>query len=830
MGPGESIEPFDELRDLMSKLRERDADGANADVLEKIDEWIGLATQRRGLSESIIASTRDAFISMDAKGRIIEWNAQAVRIFGYSREEALGRLVAETIIPEAQREAHTAGLERFLVTGDGPLLTKRIEVTALRRDGREFPAEMMILKPQRIGDSFVFNAFVRDITSRKEAVEAIQGSEALYHSLVDSLPINVTRKDLEGHITFVNGPFSELVGMSPEELIGKTDYDLSPKEVADKFRRDDLEVAKTGNIFHTVEENRTGDKVVHFEVWKVPVRDGSGEIVETQAVFWDVTEREENRAALAREREELKQARREADAANRAKGDFLANMSHEIRTPMNAVIGMTELALDTELTPTQRDWLSTVRDSGNSLLMLINDILDFSKIEAGKLELESEPFGLRDYVGDTLKLLAVRADATGIELAWRIAPEVPDTVVGDPHRLRQVLINLIGNAIKFTERGEVVLDVSTAAKASSGGPERISFSVRDTGVGIPKDKLATIFGAFEQADTSSTRRFSGTGLGLAITSRLVDLMGGRIEVKSTVGEGSTFTFSAQLEPGSDLPQRDLSALSGHRVLVVDDNATNRSILHEVLGSWRMQPVSASGAREALEVLREAEGSGNAFALIISDFNMPEMDGAMLAERIRADAALAHTPVIMLTSGNRLGEISSREELGIAACLMKPVKQSELIESIAAALDLPLVRPVGARSETAGSQEKLPPLRVLLGEDIRTNQRLVVALLEKRGHSVTVASDGNEALLAHAQDGPFDVILMDVQMPDMDGLEATSQIRERETESGAHVPIIAMTAHSMAGDRERCLAAGMDDYISKPIRPAELDACLARCLA
>ena len=860
-------------------------------------------------------------------------------------------MVAETIIPPEQRSAHAVGLQKFLDTGEGPVLNQRIEVSALRRDGTQFPAELTVLSPQRIGDSIVFNAFVRDITRRREAVEAVQASEALYHSLVDRLPINVTRKDLKGRITFVNRPFCELVGMSSDELVGKTDYDLSPADLADKYRRDDQYVATTGDVFHAIEENRGDDRVSHFEVWKVPVRDAAGEIVETQAVFWDVTEREENRTALARERDllrtlmdslpdliyvkdidgcfvtvnrallnlwgdptpesivgkdafdfapkelaaeytledrevletgepivdreetvagpagarliysttkvplhdqegrvsglvgidrditrrkqteqDLRAARLAADAANRAKGDFLANMSHEIRTPMNAVIGMTELALETDLTASQRDYLSTVRESGNALLSLINDILDFSKIEAGKLDLDHVPFQLRELVGDTMKLLAVRAHHAGLELAWRVDADVPDVLVGDPHRLRQVLVNLVGNAVKFTDQGEVVLDVT--CRSRDGEHVALSFAVRDTGVGIPADKQETIFGAFDQADSSSTRRFSGTGLGLAISSRLIELMHGDISVESKVGKGSTFLFTSRFALGDTnaVKEPDTSQFRGTRVLVVDDNATNRRILEEVLNNWGMQPAMASGVDSALDAMRRAHASGQSFPLVLSDVNMPEIDGLTLAKRIRADADLKNTAILLLTSGDRLSDLARCEELGVIGCLMKPVKQSELLEGIAVALGVGATGTtlIGPFEETPG--DGLPPLNILLAEDSVPNQKLAVALLEKRGHTVTVVNNGREALEAMDSEAGFDVVLMDVQMPVLDGMEATAAIRRREQNSERHLPIIAMTAHAMTGDRERCLAAGMDEYVSKPIRPAELMGRIAACLS
>jgi len=685
---------------------------------------------------------------------------------------------------------------------------------------------------------------IDDITERKRAEEALRESEERFRAIFQTAEDSIFIKDTTLQYTLVNPAMERLLARRAPELIGLTEVELFGAEGIDHLQQVDRRVLAGETIAEEHTKPIQGSPRT-FHVVKVPMRDHAGKIIGLCGIARDITERKRAEEALRRYASELEsakavqeenatrlrqlvkdlgEAKRQAEAATQAKSEFLANMSHEIRTPMNGIMGMTELALETELAPEQREYLAMVQTSADSLLTVINDILDFSKIEARQLELDRIEFNLRDTLGDALKVLALHAHQKGLELADFVQPEVPEWLVGDPGRLRQVLTNLVDNATKFTEQGEVVVRV--AVEGQTADPSCLHFTVSDTGIGIPAEKQKSIFEPFVQADASTTRRYGGTGLGLAITSQLVALMGGRLWVESEPDKGSTFHFTACMDlaptPAERPPRASPEILHDLPVLVVDDNTTNRKILEMMLRHLKMVPTTAAGGIAGLAVMKQAKKAGETFRVALIDSLMPDMDGFALAERIKHDPELAGTMIMMLTSSGLRGDVARCRKLGIAAYLIKPVRQSELVDAILSLLGQ-------ASRERAdvitrhSLREARRKLRILLAEDNLVNQNLVVRLLGKAGHNVVVAGNGKEALAALAKAGPgaFDLVLMDVQMPEMDGFEAAAAIRKKERGTGTHLPIVAMTAHAMKGDRERCLAAGMDGYLPKPVKREEL---------
>jgi PAS domain S-box-containing protein len=671
-----------------------------------------------------------------------------------------------------------------------------------------------------------------EILEREKAEKALRESGELVRLLMEAAPEAIFGIDMEGKTTFCNTACVRMLGYdSAAELLGKdmhalahhTKADGSPFPLQECQIYSSLQSGQDTHVDAAILWRKDGSSFP-AESSSRPIHRGDA-IIGSVVTFVDVTER-------LRAEEVLRNAKVAAEQGSRAKSEFLANMSHEIRTPLNGVIGMTDLALGTDLNREQREYLDTVKLSADSLLGVINDVLDFSKMEAGKANLDVVDFDLRDRLETTLRTLALSADQKGLELLCDVAPTVPTVVKGDPGRLRQILVNLIGNALKFTADGEVVVKVEPAAAA-----DEIHFTVSDTGIGIAPEKQSLIFDPFTQADNTTTRNYGGTGLGLAITKRLVGMMNGRMWVESRPGIGSDFHFVVSLPRSSAILETPVEGLpvnlASTRVLIVDDNRTNRRILSGLLDKWRIKSAAVGSGEAALHELAAAHDAHEPYSLILTDMHMPRMDGFDLTQEIRRRPELKAATIMMLSSGGNAGDATRCEELNIALYLVKPVRESELRLAVGRVLGglEEKARSVAPQVEPAAAPDSRAGLKILIAEDNPVNQLLLTRLLLKRGHVVKVAGNGRLALeMLDAEAPPFDLIFMDVQMPEMDGMEATRLLREREQGSGTHLTLIGVTAHALEGDRERCLAAGMDGYLSKPIRVVDLEAVLDRQLA
>ena len=761
---------------------------------------------------AIVGSSDDAIFSKSTDGTILTWNPGAERLYGYSAEDIVGRSVTTIVPPDRTDELRE--IIRRVKQGEG---VQRFETIRVRKDGKRIHVSVTI-SPIRdaSGQITAISSIGHDISERKRVETELVREKQFLEALFLNSPTAIVVLDNQGNIVSCNPAFQGLYGYTSSEVIGKNLDSLitTPETIAQASTY--TQQSLTGLVHGFGKRRRKDGSFASVEVFGVPIIVGE-ERLGALAIYHDITE--------------LDRARREAEEANLAKSEFLANMSHEIRTPMNGVMGMLELALETQLTAEQRDYLETSLHSAESLLALLNDILDFSKIEAGRLELEKINFNLRNTVEDVAYTLASRAQSKGLEIACLIHSDLRSNLRGDPGRLRQILVNLVGNAIKFTHHGEIVIQAEPIEEDSSH--VLVHFAVQDTGVGIPLERQAAIFDRFTQADGSTTRKYGGTGLGLAISKQLVEAMSGKIGLESSPGVGSTFWFDIKFEkqprekPGT-APLSPIGPvnLRAARILFIDDNQTNRLVLTKNVEAMGCQVEAVSSGAKGLETLRNAHRQGDPFHVVLMDMQMPGMDGEQTARAIKSDPAIKDVKIIILTSMGHRGDAARMEALGCSGYLLKPVKQQLLFEATLAVLGREKEEAPALITRHVLSEQKKIGLRLLLAEDNPINQKLAVTVLQKAGYSVDTVDNGADAV-AKAKANTYHAILMDVQMPETDGFEATQQIREWEQDRNVHIPIIAMTAHAMQGDRERCLAAGMDDYITKPFQPRVLFSALNR---